>query len=247
MRDGIYQLESGNTGDQRRYEKLLYDLDNGNCDGRRHMGLPGAQRQPLGKMEEAEKAILDTLTNSRYLTPAQIRGEIAHLPLSKKLISKAFANLRRNHFICRVPETNRLTLLSDNDREMLEVGAPIVFMPGFKSQRMGEIVEIKEVRNRPGTFAAVAALTTGETLFVSEYTAKVNESLVADEAHQKWLISTVRAAGREGISHNALAALAFKAEVPKITQLAKELIKAKAIQRVNVSRELKYKLNSEAA
>ena len=173
-----------------------------------------------------EQAILDVFANSGPLISKQIREEIAHLGYPYAVVTKALASLKRQGLLSSQPHTCRLFLLGQDEAHTLDVGAPIVFMPGLHSQRMGTIVERKELKTRPGEIHAVAVLDNGQKLFVSEDTAKVNASLLTQEAHRSWLLKTLRQAGPSGIPHNDLAAAAFKAGVPKVTTLVNALIKS---------------------
>lgn len=222
----MYQLESGSASAQSRYEALIAALNAGRFDAKRFARLPGATAKRQYNVWLVEQAILDVFANSGPLIAKQIREEIAHLGYPYSVVTIALKSLKSKGLLSADPQTYRLFLLDENEAQSLDVGAPIVFMPGLRSQRMGTIVERKELKTRPGEIHAVAVLDNGQMLFVSEDTAKVNASLLTQEAHRSWLIKTLRLAGPSGIKHNDLAAAAFKAGVPKVTTLVKSLIKS---------------------
>jgi hypothetical protein len=226
----VYQLESGSAFEQRRYESLIAALDAGRFDAKRRCRLPGSTFTQRQNVWAVEQAILDVFANSGPLAPKQIRAEIAHLGYAQTIITKALISLKAKGLLYPQSGTTRYCLLDEGGSQPLDVGAPIVFMPGLRSQRMGTITERKELKTRPGEIHAVAVLDNGQMLFVSEDTAKVNTSLLTQEAHQSWMLKTLRAAGPSGIRHNDLAAAAFKAAVPKVGTLIKDLVKAKKVR-----------------
>jgi DNA-binding CsgD family transcriptional regulator len=108
-------------------------------------------------------------------------------------------------------------------------------LPGKRSQQRGEIVEIKELRNKPGQYYPVAVLENGRKLFVSEDVTALDKSAVIDEKHQRQVLQLIRNVGEIGIKHNDLARTLFKAKIPGLKNIVKALVKDKLVKRRHTS------------
>ena len=222
-----YVLESGDHIDQFRYRELQRKLDT--MGGDRRSGLPkvAIHRE---NVDLCGLQIPDMFYDSAPIVGSVIREQMAYLGHRDKTTKKALKSLREKGILSL--HWQRYHFL-ESKAEPLEVGAPIVFLPGTKSQKIGHIVELKELRNGPKGFHPVAVLESGQKMFVNPDSARVDASQKAIENHLGWLMKLLSTAvdRKSALTREAICRSAFEKGIPQISTTIKEAMKSGRINR----------------
>jgi hypothetical protein len=222
----MYRLESAGRGAQWRYEFLCSRLNDPDYLATRK--TPRASQVKSASSPQCREAILSLLVEEGSLSAGLIVSSLSHIYMTS-CIRASIRYLRKEGSIVYSAQKKRYAFIEESNPP-LEVGMPIVFMPGLRSQDVGEIVEMKELRTSPGQLHPVARLgRSGRLLFVQADTAKVDLSEMADNRHETWLLEQIKGAGTEGICRADLSRLAFHNSVPRLSELITKLVKAEKI------------------
>jgi hypothetical protein len=221
-RQFIYQLESGSREEQMRYERLIQKLDDEGVSSSRNVQIQRLYQNPL----LAELPLLKLLAQGGRFTVTELWQGVAHLGYRRDTIAKSLRNMRDRRLIARTGKF-KYTFLSDVATDDIETGVPIVYLPGTKSQKQGTIIGRKELKGR-GEFP-VAKLDSGETLFVSSDTVKVDTGTELEAQNEQWILDRIKSAKYRGINREVLIIEAFRSEIPKPGTILASLIKRKLV------------------
>lgn len=237
----MYVLESGTGADQRRYRKLLHRLDSAPIDPKRYRALPAPQIARSDRTPQAETAILAMFDGNPPLTSLAIHEQLRHCGFSRPVRLRAMQNLTRTGILIYVAK--KIRLIADDFAAPMDVGMPIVFLPGMRSQEPGVIIDQKELKHGGGGVFPIAKLRSGRTVFVNPDMAKADISELNYQQHERWLIELLQDAGETGMGRNDIARIAYRKGIPKLSGLIIRLEKEKVIRgRLQVRKGEKIKV-----
>ncbi len=224
-----YILESGGMIEQNRYVELQKRLQIIGHD-RRRRGLPNTVLRKEN-LDMCESQILDMFWDSTPIFGNAIHQQMQYFGHSLRTSQRGLKRLREKGILCLDGRSYRLLDLSSD--APMEIGAPIVFLPGTKSQKTGHIVEMRELKSGPGGIHPIAVLSTGQTMFVNPETAKVDVSQTTLEDRLQWLLSNlITAVSREtAVPASVICLKAFRDGIPQPSKLIKTAVQSGKIRR----------------
>ena len=223
-----YVLESGSNVEQSRYLELQRRLQTIGHD-RRVRGLPRATIR-RENVDLCESQIMDMFWDAAPIFGGAIHEQMRFFGHQPKTSQRALKRLRDKGILCLLGRSYHL-LDADSDPEPLEVGSPIVFLPGTRSQKTGHIVELKELKQGVGGTHPIALLDSGQTMFVSPETARVDLSQKTLEDCLIWLLRILsNAVSRETAVDSAfICRKAYEQGIPQVSNLIKVAINQRRI------------------
>jgi biotin operon repressor len=168
--------------------------------------------------------------DSAPISGPKIREQMMYLGHRRSTSQKALKGLREKGILCLIDRQYRLI---DSPAHPLELGAPIVFLPGTRSQKVGHIVEMKELKQGGGGIHPIAALSNGQTMFVNSAMAKVDLSQKSKEDHSGWLLRQLCDAVDKttAVSVSEICLKAFQDGIPQISTVIKDSVRSGLIRR----------------
>lgn len=223
-----YILESGGMIEQNRYVELQKRLQF--IGDRRRSGLPRtiARRDNI---DLCESQIMELFWDASPIFGNAIHEQMQYLGHRIEVSRKALRRLRDKGILCMDGRSYRMLDL-DPDRP-LEIGAPIVFLAGSRSQQVGAIVGEKELKTGAGGMHPNALLESGQTMFVSPQTAKVDLTQQSLNEHLDWLKWVLKNAidKKTSVSSPEICRRAFVECVPNASKLISIAVKDRLICR----------------
>jgi biotin operon repressor len=226
----MYQLESGSGSAQRRYEALIYALNSApeGSDWRRKRALPADQIVRRDNSTAIESQIMGMFDGNAPLSAATIHERLRFLGYSRPAIQKSMKRLRATGLI--LVHEKKYRMMSGDQDTPLDIGVPIMFLPGMRSQEPGVIIDKKELKHSGGGIHPIARLRSGRMVFVNSDMAKADISQLNCEEHEQWLINLIESAGAKGLGRNEISRKAYEAKIPKVSELLIRLEKSKQIK-----------------
>lgn len=218
-----YILESGGMIEQNRYVELQKRLQFIGHD-RRRIGLPRTIIR-RDNIDLCETQIMEMFWDASPIFGNAIHEQMQYLGHRLHASRKALRRLRDKGILCLDGRSYRMLDL-DPDRP-LEVGAPIVFLAGSRSQKVGTIVAHKELKTGAGGTHPIALLESGQTMFVSPQTAKVDLTQQSLNDHLDWLKGILKNAidKEASVSSPEICRMAFVDGIPNASKLISIAVK----------------------
>lgn len=224
----MYELESAGLDAQQRYVALIHRLDQGKVDRNRHLRLPASQIIRRENQTLCQSQILQMFEGSAPIGTGAIHEHLRMLGHSRSTTKNALRALTNTGLLTSLKTKYRL--LSDEQSMPLEIGVPIMFLPGLKSQEPGVIIDKKELKHAGGGVYPIARLRSGRMVFVNPEMAKADMSQINFEEHERWLQELIRDSAETGIGRSQIAWKAYQEKIPEITKLIQYLEKSGVIK-----------------